>query len=127
MSERKPRSSSLKTDGDEVGLADRFDKMFSELEDKDQPRSSRNTVDFTEAGFNPFLYYGVGVNNFVKMNSRLVLIFAVLSVFACAQMIIFRSFSGLDSFKTINPVANWSFGGMGYPGYYCRRNYIDWS
>ena len=108
-------------------MGDRFDKLFTDLDSGKVKRKSKSSVDFSEAGFNPFIYYGVGVNNFAKMNSRLVLLFAFLAMMALIQMIVFRSFNGLGDYAALSPVANWSFGGMGYPTYLCRRNLIDWS
>ena len=47
------------------------------------------------------MQYGIGVHNFVTLNTRLVCIFFVLMLLALVQMIIFRSFAGLEGFKHI--------------------------
>ena len=62
----------------------------------------------------------------MTLNARLICIFFVIMLLAVVQMIVFRSFAGLEGFKSINPTANWSFGSIGYPSYMCRKNFIDW-
>lgn len=75
----------------------------------------------------PFTIYGVGIHNLLTLNSRMVCIFLVLAVLACVQMVIFRSFGGVQNLSGFAPTANWSFGSIGYPMNLCSKNIIDWS
>ena len=108
-------------------VAARFDELMKDLNGENTSENEGKRQVTGRANENPFMYYGIGVHNFVKMNTRLVCIFFALAILAIVQMVIFRSYSGLDSFSSINPTANWSFGSMGYPKNLCSKNYIDWS
>ena len=70
------------------------------------------------------MVYGPGLYNFLVLNRRLVQIFAILSVLAFIQMIIFRSF---DSMKGNNSwYTNWSFAGIGLANNLCAKTLIEW-
>ena len=63
---------------------------------------------------------------FLSLNTFLIKVFLGLALLASLQMLIFRISDGLDSYKNIDRVANWSFGSMGYPSNLCAKNLIDW-
>ena len=56
----------------------------------------------------------------------MIMLFFVLALLACLQMVIYRGFNGLDTYKNIDQVANWSFGSLGYPTSVCAKNIINW-
>ena len=72
------------------------------------------------------MVYGPGIHSFLKLNNRLVQIFAILAICALLQMIIFRSFSGLDSFQSLAATVNWSFGSMGFAQNLCSKAMLNW-
>ena len=45
---------------------------------------------------------------------------------AGAQVIIFRSFSGLEGYEGISRMANYSFGSLGFPDNLCSKTYLNW-
>ena len=59
---------------------------------------------------NPFLYYGIGVHNFVRMNSRFTCLFLALMMLGFLQIIVFRALNGLENFSNIKMTAKWTLG-----------------
>ena len=76
---------------------------------------------------NPFLVFGPGMHNFLKINNRLVCLFLFLSIFALIQMVIFRSFGGTDGLTGYSSLSRWSFGGIGFPTNLCSKAPLVWS
>ena len=70
----------------------------------------------------PFLIYGPGLHNFLRLNNRFVKIFLVMAILSCVKMVIFRSFDGLEKENGINKTANWTFGQIGFPENLCSKN-----
>jgi len=100
---------------DEGALRNKVNRLINDLNDSNGEKND------------PFRSYGVGVHNFVSINSRLVCVFLAMACLACLQMIVFRAHAGLVSFQGFNPTVDWSFGSMGFPQNFCRKNFIDWS
>ena len=86
----------------------------------------------------PFLKYGAGIKNYFELQWNLILLFAVLSVLAVAQMFIFKKFGGLnflekesEGFDYENPdmssYTKYSFGMMGFSKNICAKVPIQWS
>ena len=63
----------------------------------------------------PFLIYGPGLHNFLMTNDRLVCVFILLAFLALIQMIVFRSFDGVEGITGLAITTNWSFGDIGWP------------
>ena len=75
----------------------------------------------------PFLGYGIGVQNYFNLQEKLLWIFFFLTIGACFQMGIFNSFGGLDGLKEyVTTTADLSFGNIGFAGNYCAKMPIDW-
>ena len=74
----------------------------------------------------PVLIYGPAIFNFFKLNIRLVGTFFFLAILALLQMIVFRSFNGVEGDALSHITANWSFAGFGFPRSLCSKAYLDW-
>ena len=65
----------------------------------------------------PFLVYGPGLQNFLKLSSRMTGLFFVLALLATIQVIIFSNYSGDHTYQ--NPSLLLSprrtFGNLGFP------------
>ena len=70
---------------------------------------------------NPFLVYGPGIHNFLKINNQLVCLFLLISIIAAVQMLVFRSFKGTDGLEGYTMTSRWSFGNIGYPSNLCSK------
>ena len=75
----------------------------------------------------PFLSYGAGIQNYFVLQERLISLFCWLTILAIPQILIYRSFDGYNYTKEEGTYAGVSFGAMGYSGYSCGTNFIDWS
>ena len=86
----------------------------------------------------PFLKYGAGISNYFDLQVNLIKVFTVLSVFAIAQMFIYKKFGGLnyleryeEAFDYRNPdlssYTKYSFGMMGFSKNICAKVPIQWS
>ena len=76
----------------------------------------------------PFLKFGVGIKNFFRLQVELIRIFALLSIIAIIQMIVFAHMDGLDflGYDKVSFYARTSFGNMGYASSLCSHTIIDW-
>ena len=75
----------------------------------------------------PYLKYGVGIKSYFSLQQWLIQIFCVLSLFAIAQMIIFKQFGGLEYLdETVSWNTLHSFGNMGFSSSICSRAVIFW-
>ena len=75
----------------------------------------------------PIMIYGAGVANYFRLMRKLLLIFFILTILACFQMGIFRSFDGfgnLEEFVSITAVN--SFGNIGFSNNVCAKAPCDW-
>ena len=70
---------------------------------------------------NPFLVYGPGIHNFLKINNRLVCLFLLISIISAIQMLVFRSFMGTDGLDGYTMTSRWSFGNIGFPSNLCSK------
>lgn len=104
--------------------------MQAENEEAQKNRSSERFEwsDFKESVSNdPFRIYGAGVTNYFTLLRNLILLFLVLSVLACFQMGIYRSFDGLGNLEEyVTLTADVSFGNMGFSGPICSKMPVDW-
>ena len=111
------RFSNVLTSNNQSFVSDKVDELFEEL--RKEP--------VTESASDPFLYFGIGVRNLVRINNRLTCLFLVLAILAFVQMMIFRTFGGLDNFDDTSSVTKWTLGFIGQPKNLCAKNFIDWS
>ena len=106
-------------------MRNKLSSLFSDLD----ANSADKKIHWTDQSMrdDPFIVYGPSMHNFLKLNSRLVCLFLLLALLGMLQMVIFRSFGGVSDLKGFDPVANWSFGSIGFPKGICSKNLIDWS
>lgn len=93
--------------------------LYSDLTSTSGFRSERERREDLKG--NPFLVYGPGIHNFLKINNRLVCLFLLISVTAVIQMIVFRSFKGTDDLTGYSVISRWSFGNIGFPSNLCSK------
>ena len=75
----------------------------------------------------PFLVYGAGIANYFRLQENLLWLFFFLTIGACLQMGIFRSFGGMDAYgEFVTTTAAHSFGNMGFSSTVCSKFPIDW-
>lgn len=99
-------------------------KMSELLNDLKQDEPNKKAK---QGNGDPFLQYGHSFGSFLKLNDRLVKVFGVLALFACLQMVVFRSFGGVVNFKGFAWTANWSFGSLGFAQNLCSKAMLDWN
>jgi hypothetical protein len=75
---------------------------------------------------NPLLKYGVGIQNYINMQTSLLKIFAVISLLAITQMLIYKSVGGLDYLTELSDYSRYSFGNMGFSGNSCGKMPVLW-
>ncbi len=67
------------------------------------------------------------MTNYFNLLRNLILLFLGLSVLACFQMGIYRSFDGLGNLEEyVTLTADVSFGNMGFSGPICAKMPVDW-
>ena len=81
---------------------------------------------------NPFLSYGIGIQNYFNLQGLLIRLLAICCMFTIPQMIIYASMDGTGTKYKDASYINWlmqkiSFGNMGYSKNICSSVYIDWS
>ena len=75
----------------------------------------------------PCSLYGSGVYNYFKLMERLLQLFAVLSILASAQMLIYRSFESKRTLSDYMVMAkDITFGNVGFSRTECAKIPIDW-
>ena len=77
----------------------------------------------------PFLKYGIGIQNFFQLQRVLCKLYAAVSVLAILQMIIYRSHAGLSYLqdqKSTLSYFNLSFASMGFATNNCGKAPIGW-
>ena len=114
----RARSSSVRVVSQKKYVAEKVDELFEGLK--------REPTHIDTKG-NPFLYYGIGVHNFIRMNSRFTQLFLILMILSFLQMLIFRAFSGLENFSNITSTVKWTLGSIGQPKSLCAKNFVDWN
>ena len=75
---------------------------------------------------NPLLKYGVGIQNYINMQTMLLKIFAVISLLAISQMLIYKNVGGLDYLTELSDYSRYSFGNMGFSGNSCGKMPVLW-
>ena len=99
------------------------DKKEKKLKESGHRRESKLiNLNFDE----PFLMYGPGLHNFLMTNDRLICVFILFAALALIQMIVFRSFDGVQGITGFGITTDWSFGGIGFPTNECSKFMIDW-
>ena len=96
--------------------------------DEDQQRILANQANAKGKRKNdPFLVYGAGVQNYFKLQENLLWLFFFLTICSCFQMMIYKSYGGMDSFgEFVTLTASVSFGNMGFSSTVCAKMPIDW-
>ena len=75
----------------------------------------------------PFLLYGPGLRNFLKLSSRLTCLFVAISIFAFFQILLFTSASDTnfqDYSYFFTPY--FSAGNLGFPTTQCSKAQLNW-
>lgn len=72
------------------------------------------------------MIYGPGLNNFLKINSRLIGLFIVLSLLGMLQIASYRGFGGVADWKKYGWQTNLSFASIGFPMTLCSKAVLDW-
>ena len=76
---------------------------------------------------NPFRIYGTGITNYFTLLRNMILLFGALTILACFQMAIYRSFDGLGNLEEwVTLTADVSFGNMGFSAPVCSKMPVDW-
>ena len=99
--------------------------LLSDL--KASPKAARQRKNTLSIKNDPFLIYGSGLHNFLRINNRFVYIFLVLAALSCVKMAIFRSYAVTNEISGFTKTAYWTFGSIGYPRNLCSKNLINWS
>lgn len=71
--------------------------------------------DYDKDKTDPYLLYGPGLHNFLKIIRRLIVTFMVLSIVGILQIIPFRAFSGVQNQNGYGWLSNLSFASIGFP------------
>ena len=75
----------------------------------------------------PAIIYGPGIQNYFSMQWRMIVLFFFLSILACCQMFIYRSFNGLGYLtEFVTTTADISLGNMGFSASVCSKMPVDW-
>ena len=70
---------------------------------------------------NPYLQYGVAIENFFNLEVALIKIFCILSVLAIPQMIVFASYGANMFYQTSNWMNAINFGNLGQANSVCSK------
>ena len=87
------------------------EKMKMTMKMKEKKRKKKENM--------PFLSYGVGVQNYFEVQTRLIYLFLLLSLLAIPQMVIYGYFEGFNYTNEENVYTALSFGNMGYSSNNC--------
>ena len=72
----------------------------------------------------PFLKYGIGIQNYFELQRKLIWVFFKLAFIAIVQCIIYYSFNGLGHLSSLSFYTKFSFGMMGFAGNNCGKSII---
>lgn len=77
----------------------------------------------------PFLVFGPGLQNFMKLSSRMTGLFFVLALLAIIQAAIFTNFSDDHTYPNSNFLLTprQSFGNLGFPKEVCSKAPLVWN
>ena len=70
---------------------------------------------------NPFLEYGVAIENFFNLETALIRIFFVLTLLCIPQMVIFACYDSFKGYQNSNLLDRISFGSMGQTSTVCSK------
>ena len=70
---------------------------------------------------NPFLEYGIAIENFFNLECRLILIYLIVTLIALPQMIIFATFDNQSASNTSSLFSGINFGSLGQANSLCSR------
>lgn len=72
------------------------------------------------------MVYGPGLQNFLKINKRLIGLFSVLSILSILQICLIRPFGGVSEWDKYGWQTNLSFASIGLPMTLCSKAVLDW-
>ena len=117
-------------ESDEDNLMSIYGELLKEDDDMMRKNFLRSAKARKKEEKHPFLRYGTGIQNYFAMQERLIKLFCALTIIAIPQILIYRYFEGFkNDYKDDagQRFAELSFGNMGYSGYTCGKNFINWA